>query len=147
MEPNILSVFLWAINGATFPRCICCHGVLFPLLFSLVYFPFYCPLLLEGININEFHNVVCTPLLALERGATPCWAIISKAGNRQSQTISFTFSESRQECAFEKVLFIHQCTSLSAHFKTPSDAVIQPQRTRWNWCLRVTEITHTTVTW
>lgn len=95
MDPFILSVFLYAINGETFPRWICCHGFLFPLLFSLVYFPFYCPLLLEGININEFHDVVCTPLLTLVRVATPYWAIISKAGSSQPQTISFTFLDSR----------------------------------------------------
>lgn len=95
MDLWISSVFLCAINGATSPRRICCHGFLFPLLFSLVYFPFYCPLLLEGININELHNVVCTPLLTLVRVATPCWAIISRAGNRPPQTISFTFLESR----------------------------------------------------
>lgn len=63
MDPCILWVFLCAINGGTFPRWICCHGFFFPLLFSLAYFPFYCSLLLEGININEFHSVVCTPLL------------------------------------------------------------------------------------
>lgn len=95
MDPYISSVFLCAINGETFPRWICCHGFLFPLLFSLVYFPFYCPLLLEEININEFHSVVCTPLLTLMRVATPYWAIISKAGNSQPQTISFTFLDSR----------------------------------------------------
>lgn len=94
MDPWIFSVFL-CTNGATFPRQICCHGFL-----SHCYSPwfislFYCPLLLEGININEFHNVVCTPLLTLVRVATPCWAIISKAGNRQPQTISFTFLDSR----------------------------------------------------
>lgn len=123
MDPCISNVFLCAINAETSPRWICCHGFLFPLLFSLVYFPFYCPLLLEGININEFHNVVCTPLLTLVRVATPYWAIISKEGNRQPQNISFIFLGSRS-VPLKK--FIHQCTSLSAHFKIPSAAIIHP---------------------
>lgn len=138
---------MWTINGETFPRWICCHGFLFPLLFSLVYFPFYCPLLLEGININEFHNVVCTPLLTLVRVATPYWAIISKAGNSQPQTISFTFLESRNvPLKKKKMLFIHQCAPLSARFKIPSGAIIHLQRTQRNKCLRVTKSSCTRVT-
>lgn len=95
MDPCISNIFSCAINGESFPKWICCHGFLIPLLSSLVYFPFYCPLLLEGININELHNVVCTPLLTLVRVAAPYWAIISKAGKRQPQTISFTFLDSK----------------------------------------------------
>lgn len=117
----------------------------FPLLFSLVYFPFYCPVLLEGININEFHNVVCTLLLTLVRVATPYWAITSKAGNSQLQTISFTSSESRVclwKNAVHPPVHIPECS-----FQNPSGAIIHLQQTLWNKCLRLTKSTRTIVAW
>lgn len=150
MDSCTSSVFFVCNKWWSFSRWICCHGFLFPLLFSPVYFPFYCPLLLAGININEFHNVVCTPLLTLVRVATPYWAIISKAGNSPPQTISFTFldgSSVLQKRKKKKTLFIRQCRSLSTHFKIPSGAITHLQLTRWNKCLRVTKSIHSTVTW
>lgn len=128
---QLLCMCVCAIDGETFPRQICCHGFLSPLLFSPVYFPFYCPLLLEGININEFHNVVCTPLLTLERVPTPYCVIISKTVNSQCQpqTISFTSLHSRsvppKKNAIHSSVHIPECqfqNSFWGYQSSPTDS-------------------------
>lgn len=128
---QLLCMCVCAIDGETFSRQICCHGFLSPLLFSSVYFPFYCPLLLEGININEFHNVVCTPLLTLERVSAPYCVIISKTVNSQCQpqTISFTSLHSRsvppKKSAIHSSVHIPECqfqNSFWSYQSSPTDS-------------------------